>query len=101
MTVGEGWVAEEALAIGIYAALSSADFSSGIRLAVNHSGDSYSTGSITGNLLGATLGVESIEPKWLRDLELQDAIDRLACDLVECLKWDEYDNDISDRYPGH
>jgi len=99
--IGEGWIAEEALAIGIYAALSANDFSSGIRLAVNHSGDSDSTGSIAGNLLGASLGVESIEPQWLQNLELRDAIDRLACDLVEYPKWDENDNDISDRYPGY
>src|SRR5260370_31553819 len=51
--MGKGFVAEEALAMGIYCALSARDFEDGIILAVNHSGDSDSTGSITGNLLGA------------------------------------------------
>lgn len=99
--IGEGWIAEEALAIGIYSALSASDFSSGVQLAVNHGGDSDSTGSIAGNLLGASLGVESIEPRWLHNLELRDAIDRLACDLVGFPEWDEGDNNIRDSYPGY
>lgn len=99
--IGEGWIAEEALAIGIYAALSATDFSSGIQLAVNHGGDSDSTGSIAGSLLGAFLGVEVIEPRWLDNLELRDAIDRLACDLVDCVGWNEDDDEIFDRYPGY
>jgi ADP-ribosylglycohydrolase len=44
-TLGRGWVAEEALAIGVYAALTAqGDFVRGVRNAVNHSGDSDSTG---------------------------------------------------------
>ncbi|MFN8027118.1 MAG: ADP-ribosylglycohydrolase family protein [Acidimicrobiia bacterium] len=51
--LGAGWVAEEALAIGVYCALVATDLRAGLLLAVNHSGDSDSTGSIAGNLLGA------------------------------------------------
>jgi ADP-ribosylglycohydrolase len=47
--LGQGWVAEEALAISIYCALVARDFRHGVILAVNHDGDSDSTGSITGN----------------------------------------------------
>lgn len=51
--LGEGWVAEETLAIAIYCALRHADdFSAGIIAAVNHCGDSDSTGAVTGNILG-------------------------------------------------
>ena len=50
--LGEGWVAEEALAISLYCALTATDFRSGVLTAVNHGGDSDSTGAITGNLLG-------------------------------------------------
>lgn len=53
--LGEGWIAEEALAIAVYCALSANDFRSGVTLAVNHSGDSDSTGSIAGQLLGAMM----------------------------------------------
>src|SRR5690349_12444687 len=80
-------VAEEALAISLYCALCSADFSDGIVLAVNHSGDSDSTGSMTGNLLGAIHGVESIPEKWLRPLELHDVIEAMADDLAAYPDW--------------
>ncbi|MBW1891199.1 MAG: ADP-ribosylglycohydrolase family protein, partial [Deltaproteobacteria bacterium] len=44
-SIGQGWVAEEALAIGVYCALvAGSDFQKGITLAVNHGGDSDSTG---------------------------------------------------------
>ncbi len=56
--LGQGWVAEEALAISVYCALVANDFRHGVMLAVNHDGDSDSTGSITGNLLGVTQGVD-------------------------------------------
>lgn len=99
--IGEGWVAEEALAIGIYAALSATDFSSGIRFAVNHGGDSDSTGSIAGNLLGAALGINAIDPKWLQKLELQEPLDQLAHDLIDYQYWGENDEALWSRYPGH
>ena len=79
--LGAGWIAEEALAIGIYSALVAESFSHGIRTAVNHSGDSDSTGSITGQILGASLGVQAIDPEWLNGLELRDVIDVIAHDL--------------------
>jgi ADP-ribosyl-[dinitrogen reductase] hydrolase len=58
--LGEGWVAEEALAISVYCALVARDFRQGVVMAVNHDGDSDSTGAITGNLLGALHGVDAI-----------------------------------------
>ena len=82
-SLGGGWVAEEALAIAAYCALVYADdFEGGVRLAVNHGGDSDSTGAITGNLLGAALGRGAIPQRWLDALELRDVIERLADDLV-------------------
>ncbi|GAA3058648.1 hypothetical protein GCM10020000_46790 [Streptomyces olivoverticillatus] len=51
-SLGEGWVAEEALAMGLYCALVAEDVRHGLLLAVNHGGDSDSTGSVCGNLLG-------------------------------------------------
>lgn len=80
--LGQGWVAEEALAIGVYCALAAgADFATGIRLAVNHSGDSDSTGSIAGNILGALLGKNAIPGEWLSQLELREVIEEIANDL--------------------
>jgi ADP-ribosylglycohydrolase len=74
-TLGAGWVAEEALAIGLYAALiHERDFEKGVILAVNHSGDSDSTGSIAGNLLGLINGPEAIPSRWLEQLQLRELI---------------------------
>jgi hypothetical protein len=46
-----GWVADEALAIAVYCALVAERLRHGVRLAVNHSGDSDSTGAMTGSIL--------------------------------------------------
>jgi len=82
-TFGGGWVGEEALAIALFCALVyPTNFSAAVLLAVNHSGDSDSTGAITGNLLGALLGREAIPLDWIEALELRDQIDRLAQELV-------------------
>jgi len=79
--LGGGWVAEEALAIALYCALTARDFRDGVLQAVNHSGDSDSTGAMTGNLLGAMLGSDAIPAAWLEQLELRDVIEQVGLDL--------------------
>ena len=82
-SLGGGWVGEEALAISLYCALcSQGDFEAGVLLAVNHSGDSDSTGAITGNILGALLGKQAIPAHWLDRLELRSEIEALAEGLL-------------------
>lgn len=77
--LGEGWIAEEALSIAIYCALSYPDnFEKALRLSVNHSGDSDSTGAICGNIMGAKSGLKSIPKQWLEKLELTDLIIEMA-----------------------
>lgn len=81
-SLGEGWCGDEALAIAVYCALKySNDFDQAICAAVNHSGDSDSTGAITGNILGAYLGLSGIPKKYTDDLELYDVILEIADDL--------------------
>lgn len=80
--LGEGWVAEEALAISIYCALTAKSLEDGIVTAVNITGDSDSTGAITGNILGAMAGVQAIPARWLAQLELREVIETVAQDLV-------------------
>ncbi|WP_245572654.1 ADP-ribosylglycohydrolase family protein [Actinokineospora enzanensis] len=83
-SLGGGWIGEEALAIGVCAALVADDLADGLRLAVNHSGDSDSTGAICGNLLGAVHGLPAVPPGWLAELELREVMERLGRDaLVE------------------
>ena len=82
--LGEGWVAEEALAIALFCALRHRDdFAAAIRAAVNHKGDSDSTGAICGNILGAFLGAEAVAKAFdLEQLELKDIIQTLSLDLL-------------------
>ena len=89
--IGEGWVSEEALAIAIFCALRHQDdFSAGVIAAVNHDGDSDSTGAVTGNILGALLGYNAIDEKWKTHLELSDVILELADDLCHGCPMDEF-----------
>lgn len=72
--LGEGWIAEESLAIALFAAWQAGgDFVRGLRIAVNHSGDSDSTGSLAGQLLGAQRGLDAIPASW-RTVELDDLV---------------------------
>lgn len=81
--IGEGWVGEEALAIAVHCAMKYQDDLRGALIAaVNHDGDSDSTGAITGNILGAYLGVNALPGEWLEKLELCEVITELADDLM-------------------
>lgn len=89
--LGEGWVAEETWAIALYSAVRHIDsVEDAIIASVNHDGDSDSTGSVCGNIMGAIYGYKHIkernifcpEGKLLEDtLELSEIILALANDL--------------------
>src|SRR3954451_3385924 len=108
-SLGEGWVAEEALAIALYASLAADTFEDGVRLAVTHGGDSDSTGAIAGNILGALLGDGAIPARWLETLELRDVVETVAADLVRhrasenvttVYGWPDVEDEEWKRYPG-
>lgn len=89
--LGEGWVAEEAWAVSLFCALRHIDsMHDAIIAAVNHNGDSDSTGSITGNIMGAIYGYEAIKSERLfcpegkefeQTIELSNIILALADDI--------------------
>ncbi|CDD97059.1 aDP-ribosylglycohydrolase [Bacteroides intestinalis CAG:315] len=80
--LGGGWVAEETVAIAIYCTLTHFEnFEKAMIAAVNHAGDSDSTGAVTGNLLGATIGYDAIPQFYKDDLELHDVVLHIADDL--------------------
>lgn len=82
--LGEGWVGDEAIAIAVYCAIRHRDdFEACLAAAVNHSGDSDSTGAIAGNILGASLGEQGIPEKFLTHLEMQGELRRLAEELYD------------------
>ncbi|GAB7047728.1 ADP-ribosylglycohydrolase family protein [Catenuloplanes indicus] len=84
--IGLGWIAEEALAMAVYAALDAEEperVRDALLVSVNHAGDSDSTGAICGNLLGARHGEEALPAAWVARLEGLDTISTIADDLVE------------------
>ncbi|GDY33838.1 hypothetical protein GTS_54710 [Gandjariella thermophila] len=99
--LGGGWVGEEALAIGVCAALCTDNLTDALIVAVNHSGDSDSTGAVCGNIVGAHYGPAAIPESWLATLELRDVIETITRDAVREFgpeppstpDWDQ-------RYPG-
>jgi len=108
VALGEGWTADEALAIALACALAAPDFETGVRAAVNHDGDSDSTGAMAGNLLGALHGMDAIPQRWIAGLEAKRIIAEVADDLATFPDWPvgEFfgESDASDyyrkRYPG-
>lgn len=69
--LGEGWIAEETLAIALYCSLKySSDFKKALRVAVFHDGDSDSTGSVTGQILGTLLGAKELPREEIKRLDL-------------------------------
>jgi ADP-ribosylglycohydrolase len=81
--LGEGWVAEEALAIALYCSLKEADFRKALIMSVNHDGDSDSTGAICGNILGACYGLKAVPEKWAEKVELKDLIIEMSGRLYD------------------
>ena len=79
-TLGQGWVAEEALAIAVYCALTGDSFQAAVLAAVNHSGDSDSTGAITGNLLGAARGRATVPAEWIAALAERAVVEQVVED---------------------
>jgi ADP-ribosylglycohydrolase len=81
--LGEGWVGEEALAISVFCSLRyESDLNRALSVSVTHDGDSDSTGSITGNILGAYLGMSAINEEWLNVLEVTKIVINF-CNCVE------------------
>ena len=89
--LGEGWVGDEALAIAVYCALKySGNIDKTLIAAVNHNGDSDSTGAIAGNIVGAQTGLSGIPAKYTEKLELRDLIIEIADDLWHDCRISEY-----------
>lgn len=77
-------MAEEALAIAVWAALAHADPVAAMIAAANHDGDTDSTASIAGQILGTLHGPSFLPQAWLAELELKEVIERVAEELVGC-----------------
>lgn len=81
--LGEGWVSNEALAIGILCALRyENDIAGAMTFAANHGGNSSTTAAIAGMLVGARIGFNAIPDRFVDRLELVDVILELADDVT-------------------
>lgn len=101
--LGQGWIAEEALSLSIFASLLfEKDFKRGVLFAVNHGGDCDSTGSIVGNILGLINGIESVPVKWIDNLRNHEIVSEIAKDLHIKVKGDHIHSDKEwwKKYPG-
>jgi ADP-ribosylglycohydrolase len=108
--LGGGWVAEEALAIAVFAALAYPEpeqVLDALALAVTHSGDSDSTGAICGNILGALHGETALPAELVFTVEGRPVILQLADDFaLEFTQGKRLHGDYgphtswSTRYPG-
>ncbi len=81
--LGEGWVAEEAVALALFCFLRhSESFEETVIRGANTNGDSDSIASIAGGISGAYLGFEAIPDRWVKQIEksayLADLSSRLA-----------------------
>lgn len=78
--LGRGGVGDTALAIALYSALVTDDPNEALLISVNHGGDSDSTASMCGNLVGALHGIDKIRPDWVERVQFRDVIDRMVED---------------------
>jgi ADP-ribosylglycohydrolase len=105
-SLGGGWIAEEALAIAVYAALAypaPEQFLDAVSVAVSHGGDSDSTGAICGNILGALHGDAALPAGLVARLEGRGPMLELVDDFIAEFTTERNDEDgiaWGARYPG-
>jgi ADP-ribosyl-[dinitrogen reductase] hydrolase len=103
--LGEGWIAEEAAAVALWCVLTATNPFEALRLAVNIDGDSDTTGSLVGQVMGAIHGTSWIPTPLIDQLELKSEIERLAADAATVFsdafeaEGEEFDA-FWQRYPG-
>jgi ADP-ribosylglycohydrolase len=77
--LGEGWIAEEAVALALYCFLKYPDdYRKTVLRGANTNGDSDSIACIAGGISGACLGVSAIPEKWIEEIEKSQYLNQLA-----------------------
>lgn len=91
-SIGGGWIAEGALAIGVYAALAHPTPTEALEafsLAVTHDGDADSTGAICGSIIGTLHGEEHL-PRLVEAVEGHSVIVDLSHSFYSALQKAEH-----------
>lgn len=100
--LGEGWVGDEAIAIAAFSVIRHFDnFEDCIICAVNHDGDSDSTGAIAGNLIGAIHGLSAIPRYYTDSLEIYSILISVADDLCARTCEEDAKERLVKRYVEH
>lgn len=99
-SLGGGWIAEEALAIALYACLAGKTFEESQQIAVIHGGDSDSTGAIAGNMLGLIDPAALLRHRWAGLVECADTITRLVHDHLHLDREIDAAENLAEIYPG-
>jgi ADP-ribosylglycohydrolase len=82
--IGEGWIAEEAIALAMYCVMRYPDdYVGAVRRGANTDGDSDSIACIAGGILGARLGLEAIPLEWRTRCEHRDDLINLAVRMAK------------------
>ncbi|RKY18658.1 MAG: hypothetical protein DRP63_01760 [Planctomycetota bacterium] len=82
--IGEGWVAEEAVAGALYCFLRHpTDYRQCVLTAVNFSGDRDSVACIAGAISGAYNGIAAIPPEWTQKIENRQLLREVAENLYK------------------
>lgn len=81
--IGEGWVAEEAVALALYCVIRYPDdYVACVRRAANSEGDSDSVACIAGGIMGARLGLEAIPAAWRERCEKREYLRDIAARMA-------------------
>lgn len=77
--LGQGWIAEEAVALGLYCFLRTPDdYRATVTRAANSNGDSDSITCIAGAISGAWNGLQGIPPDWVQRIEKREYLLSIA-----------------------
>lgn len=91
-SIGKGWIGEEAVAIALYCCMKypkAEDFKKMLILAVNHDGDSDSTGCIAGGIMGAMHGYEALGEEmheWTNKFREKKRMEDIIEEMITVLK---------------
>jgi ADP-ribosylglycohydrolase len=77
--LGQGWIAEEAVALALYCFLRTPDdYRATVTRAANSNGDSDSIACIAGAISGAWNGIQGVPPDWVQRIEKREYLFRTA-----------------------
>jgi ADP-ribosylglycohydrolase len=84
--IGQGWIAEEAVALALYCVIRYPDdYAACMRRAANTNGDSDSVACVAGSIMGARLGLEAIPADWRARCENASYLRDLAARMEQAV----------------